>query len=276
MGYMLDKINRKYRYSLILLREFVLTDFKVKYQDSFLGYIWSILKPLFMFAIMYAIFVKVLRVGRGIENWPVALLAGIVMWQFFTDVTTGTLKSIVNNGGLLRKISFPRYIIVISNTVSALITLLINSVVVIIFAIVAKVELSWHLILIVPFLIQLFIFALGIAFFLSAVYVRFRDIKYIWEIIAQAMFYGSAIIFPVSLVAQVGQGWLVYLVLANPVAQSIQDVRNLTISSDVPSLWTISSGNVWLYLIPVTISLVAFIFGAWFFKVKSPYFAEDV
>ncbi len=276
---MWKRLHKKYRYSLILLRELVRTDFKVKYQDSLLGYIWSVLKPLFMFAILYVVFVKILRVGKGIEHWPIALLTGVVLWQFFTDVTSGTLKSIVNNGGLIRKIKFPRYIIVVSNTISALITLALNSIVIIIFAVVNHVSLTWHVVLILPFLIELFIFALGVAFFLSATFVKFRDIQYIWDIVSQALFYASAIIFPISLVANVGHSWgqwLPHLLLSNPVSQVIQDIRHLVISSDVPSLWTIGSGNLLLYIAPLVITVVTFIIGSWYFKKRSPYFAEDV
>jgi len=276
---MWKRLHKKYRYSLILLRELVRTDFKIKYQDSILGYIWSVLKPLFMFAILYVVFVKILRVGKGIEHWPIALLTGVVLWQFFTDVTGGTLKSIVNNGGLIRKIKFPRYIIVVANTISALITLAINSVVIVIFAAANHVSLTWHVILIVPFVIELFLFALGVAFFLSATFVKFRDIQYIWDIISQALFYASAIIFPISLVANVGHSWgqwLPHVLLANPVSQIIQDVRHTIISTDVPSLWTVTNGNVLFYIAPISIAIITFILGALYFKRRSPYFAEDV
>jgi len=275
---MWKRFRSKYKYSLILLRELVRADFKIKYQDSFLGYVWSVLKPLFMFAILYVVFVQVLRVGANIENWPVALLTGVVLWQFFTDVTSGALKSIVTNGNLLRKIKFPRYIIVLSNTVSALITLAINSVVIVLFAVLTGVEFSWGILIAIPLVLQLFIFALGVALLLSAVYVKFRDIKYIWDVISQALFYGSAILFPVSLIAGIsGIGdILVRVALSNPVAQVIQDFRHVAISSDVPSLWTISEGTPWLYLIPVSITVFTFILGAWFFKRRSSYFAEDV
>lgn len=276
---MWKRLRAKYKYSLILLREMVRTDFKVKYQDSFLGYIWSALKPLFSFAILYVVFIKVLRVGGDIEHWAIALLLGIVLFQFFTDVTTGSLKSIVNSGGLLRKIKFPRYIIVVSNTVSAFITLGINALVIVAFAAFNQVGLHWEIVIVPLLILQLFIFALGVALILSALYVKFRDIKYIWELISQALFYGSAIIFPISHIYNIGHGWgqtLGYVALANPVAQIIQDVRHLIINPDIPSLWTFSGGNPWAYAIPLSVTVVTFIFGVWYFKKQSPYFAEGV
>lgn len=276
---MLKQLQKRYKYSLILLRELVRTDFKVKYQDSVLGYVWSALKPLFSFAILYVVFIKILKVGAGIEHWAIAMLVGIVLFQFFTDVTSGSLKAIVQNGSLIRKIKFPRYIIIIAATVSALITLAINSVVIVAFAIFNQVELSWHVLLVVPLIIQLFIFSLGVAFFLSAAYVKFRDIQYIWEIFAQALFYGSAILFPVSLIVKIGDGMgdiLAYVALANPIAQIIQDIRHVAINDQIPSLWTISGGDWTVYAVPLLITALTFIIGAWFFKRKSPNFAEGV
>ncbi len=276
---MWKQLQQKYKYSIILLKELVRTDFKVKYQDSILGYIWSALKPIFMFAILYVVFIKVLRIGADIPDWTIALLAGIMLWQFFTDVTNGALKSIVNNGGLIRKIKFPRYIIVLSGTVSAFITLAINSVVLITFAAFSGVELDWHILFVIPLILQLFIFALGVAFFLGAVYVKFRDIQYIWELVSQAMFYGSAIIFPISLFMSIANSFgtvIVNIALANPVAQIIQDIRHLAINNEIPSLWTVSNGDPWVYAAPIIVTIVTFTVGAWYFRKRSPYFAEDV
>lgn len=276
---MWKKVYEKYKYALILLGAFVRTDFKVKYQDSILGYIWSVLKPLFMFAILYMVFIKVLRIGADIPHWPVAMLAGVVLFQFFTEVTSGSLKSIVSHGGLLRKIKFPRYIIIVSGTISALITLLLNSLVVVFFAVINGVEFSWGILAIIPLVIQLFIFAIGVAFILSAIYVKFRDIQYIWDIISQALFYGSAIIFPISLIANISGKLgdiVLFVALANPVAQVIQDIRHLGISSDIPSLWTVGGGDLLVYIYPVGITIITFLIGVWYFRKKSPSFAEGV
>ena len=268
----------RYHYAMILLKELVHTDFKLKYQDSILGYFWSVIKPLFLFAIIYMFFGVLLGIGRGVEHWPVALIAGIVLWQFFTDVTGNGLKAIVANGGLLRKIKFPRYIIIVSGTVSSLISLGINSIVVIIFGIVSGVPFTPEIFFAIPLVIEVFLFSLGVAFFLGAIYVKFRDIQHIWEIITRGLFYGSAIIFPVNMI----MGFATYgpliatIVLMNPVAQVIQDVRHLAVSPTINSLWTVSGENIWLYLIPIILSVAVFILGALYFKKRAPYFAEDV
>src|SRR6185312_6938416 len=116
-----------------LLAELVRTDFKLRYQGSVLGYAWSLLRPLLLFVILYIVFVKFLKLGKGIEHYPIYLLLGIVLWNFFTEMTTQSLGSIVARGDLIRKIRIPRWIIVISSSLSALINLFLNLIVVIIF-----------------------------------------------------------------------------------------------------------------------------------------------
>ena len=101
---MYKKIYKKYHYSLILLRELVITEFKLRYQGSILGYLWSLLRPLFLFVILYVVFVFFLRIGSDIPYWPVALLLGIVVWNFFAEVTNNGVTSIVNRGDVIRKI----------------------------------------------------------------------------------------------------------------------------------------------------------------------------
>ena len=144
---MLSNLYNKYHYSLILLRELVITEFKLRYQGSVLGYLWSLLKPLFLFVILYFVFVYFLKIGEGIPNWPVSMLLGIVLWNFFTEITSNGLNSIVSRGDVIRKINFPKYVIVLASSISALINLALNLIVIAIFMVVSGVDLSWSAIL---------------------------------------------------------------------------------------------------------------------------------
>lgn len=271
---MQSKLYRKYRYSFILLRELVITDFKLRYQNSVLGYLWALLRPLFMFAIIYVFFAVILGIGKGVENWGVALLLGIVMWTFFQEVVKQGLKSIVSNGGVIRKINFPKYIIVASTSISAIINLLINLVVVAIFAAISNVELSWGMLLIPVFIVELYVFGLGLSFLFAAVNVRFRDIGYIWDVLTQALFYGSAIMFPLNLVVAYNHLAAVLLSLS-PITQAIQDARHfgITATANNPSVIT---DNIYVLAAPFVITVITFIFGAWYFRRRSPYFAEEI
>lgn len=262
------------RKNRILLRELVITDFKLRYQGSVLGYLWSLLKPLFLFAVLYVVFVYFLRFGSDIEHFPVYLLLGIVMWTFFTEATIQGMQAIVSRGDLIRKINFPKYIIVISGTISALINLAFNLIVVFIFMIFNQVDVH-ATILLLPFnLLELYVFSLAIAFFLSAAYVKFRDISHIWEVFLQAAFYATPILYPMSLV--VGKSLeAAQIMLLNPVAQTIQDARYNTITHQTTTIDGLIK-NPWYVSIPYVLVILSIIFATWYFKKSQRYFAENV
>lgn len=261
------------RRNRILLRELVVTDFKLRYQGSVLGYAWSILKPLFLFAILYLVFEKFLRLGRDIENFPVYLLLGIVLWTFFAEATNLGLQSIIGRGDLIRKINFPKYIIVVSGTVSSLINLAFNLLVVFIFILFSGVELSLQSLLIIPLIVELYIFALGLAFFLAALNVKLRDIGYLWEIFMQAAFYATPVLYPLQMVYT---QWpeAAKLLLLNPVAQVIQDARYVLVTHDTLTVWSLF-GN-WKEFLPFIIISITLILAVYYFRKHSKYFAEEI
>jgi ABC-2 type transport system permease protein len=260
---------KRYRYSIILLRELVRTDFILRYQNSILGYFWALLRPLFMFAVLYLIFVVFLNIGSDIPNWPVALFLGLVMWEFFSDVTKQGLKAIVKKGGIIRKINFPKYIIIVASSLSALINLGLNLIVVAVFFAISDAELTWRIPLIAVYLIQLYFLGLGLAFILGAMYVKIRDIEFIWEIFMRAGFYVSAVMFPISRVGDAGK-----FLLLNPVAQTIEDARH-NLLSNMPGTPSYYSQPAYAY-IPVVITAIIFVVGVVYFRKKSRSFAEDI
>lgn len=269
------KARQRYHYSLILLKELVRTDFKLRYQNSVLGYLWSLLRPLFMFIILFIIFTKFLHIGDKVPHWSVALFLGLVMWEFFNEVTKQGLKAVVNKGGLIRKINFPKYIIIVSSSLSALINLALNLVVVAIFIIITKAPVSWGYLLIPLYILELYIFALGCAFILSTMYVKFRDINFVWEIVTRAGFYATAVIFPMSRIFDASHLAGVVL-LFSPVAQSINDARSSLLGNKIiPSTMT-DLNNDLLIIVPLGLVLFFVLFGAWYFRSRSAYFAEDV
>lgn len=261
------------RKNRILLRELVITDFKLRYQGSALGYAWSILKPLFLFAILYIIFDKFLSFGRDIEHFPVYLLLGVVLWTFFSEATNLGLQSIVSRGNLIRKINFPKYIIVISGTISSLINLVINLSVVFILIIINGVDISWHALLIIPLVIELYMFALAIAFFLAALNVKLRDTAYLWEVLMQAAFYATPIIYPLQMVFAKSIV-ATQILMINPVAQVIQDARYVLVTDEAITAWKLFLD--WRVAIPFIIIAASLIVAATYFRKHSPSFAEEI
>lgn len=255
----------------ILLRELVVTDFKLRYQGSALGYAWSVLKPLFLFAILYIVFDRFLRLGRDIEHFPVYLLLGVILWGFFTEATSNGLQSIISRGDLIRKINFPKYIIVVSGTISALINLAINLVVVLVFILINGVHVSLQILWVVPLLVELYIFSLAIAFFLSALNVKYRDIGHLWDIFLQAFFYATPILYPLAMVMQQSE-FAAKVIMLSPVAQIIQDMRYVMVTHDSIRIYDIMHG--WKVLIPFMIVIVTIMLASYYFRKSSKKFAE--
>ncbi len=268
---MLKKYTTKYRYSLILLRELVKTDFKLRYQASILGYIWSLLRPLLLFFILYIVFAKILKVGDNIPHYPVYLLLGIVLWNFFIEVTTGSIGSIVSKADLIRKINFPKYIIVLALSLAAVINLALNFVVIAVFMYFEHVSVSWQILLDFPLLFEYYLVSLGVGFFLSAAFVRLRDISYIWEVLTQAAFYAIPIVYTLTALPKT----FAKILILNPLAQIIQDVRYVTITNQTETIGQVYGGDKWIWLIPIGLVLIIFISASIFFHHQSPKFAEE-
>jgi len=267
----MQKIFLRYRYSLILLRELVRTDYKLRYQGSVLGYIWSLLRPLALFLILYIVFVRFLKFGSDIPHYPIYLLIGIVLWNFFIEITTGSIAAIVGKGDLLRKINFPKYVLVLAGSFSALINLALNSLVILVFMILTDVNFRLSGLLLPVFIVELFVFALAIGFFLSAAYVRYRDVNYIWEVITQGAFYATPILYPLTMVPFDAAK----LLMLNPVAQIIQDIRYVLVTDKTLTINDFYGGH-WIRLVPVVLALVLVMVTALYFRRRSKFFAEEI
>jgi ABC-2 type transport system permease protein len=253
-----------------ILTELVRADFKVRYQGSVLGYAWSLLRPLFLFMVLYVIFVYIIPLGKGVPHFPVYLLTGVILWNFFAESTSQGIGSIVARGDLIRKINLPKYLLVVSSAILALINLLLSLIVLFIFALINGVTPSFEWLLAIPLILELFIFSVSISFLLSSLYVKFRDISYIWEVFLQIGFYASAIIFPLSSVAEGLRKWF----FLNPVAQIIQDARYVLATNSSVTMWSTVG---WVRsIIPFLIIIIFCIVGGLVFKRRSKTFAEDI
>lgn len=256
----------------VLLAELVRTDFKLRYQGSVLGYTWSLLRPLLLFSILYVVFIKFLHVNYGVPHSAVYLLVGIIMWNFFLETTTGSLSSIVGRGDLIRKIKIPRWIIIISSSSSALISLGLNFIVIAVFMVLNHVHLTSTIIWLPLVILEIYVFGLGLAFFLSAAFVRYRDISYIWEVVCQALFYLTPLLYPLSKLH-----WPIVrtILFMSPLTQSIQAARYVIVTNHTYTIAD-ATNNIWLKCVPFAILAVTFIIGITYFRKKSITFAEDI
>ena len=187
-------------------------------------------------------------------------------------MTMQSLGAIVGRGDLIRKTKIPRWIIILSTSISATINLLLNLVIVFIFMYLNDVDIM-KTILALPFvLLEVYIFALGLSLFLSAAFVKYRDISYIWEVGLQAGFYVTPILYPLTMITNES---VQKLMLLNPLAQAIQDARYVMVSHDITTTWKIFDGG-WYALIPFMFVLLTAIMGVTYFRKESKYFAENI
>ena len=257
------------------------SEFKLKFFVSALGYVWQVMRPLLLFGVLYVFFVEVFHVdkaeGAASRFYGAQLLGSIVLFTFFSEAATGSVRSVVDRENIVRKIQFPRLAIPISVVLLALFNLGLNLIVVMIFALISGVTpmISW---LELPLIIAMVtLLVTGVAMLLSALFVKFRDIQPIWEVISQILFYSSPVIIPVETVRVklVHHQFLYHLYTLNPLVTVFQQFRHAMINSG-----TISAGQAlgsWTALLePLALVAVIFAVGFWVFNREAPHIAEDL
>jgi ABC-2 type transport system permease protein len=257
-----------------LVRELSITAFKLKYTGSALGYVWSLVKPLMLFGIMLLVFSILLKAGQGQWEFPIQLLVAIVAWTFFTEATTNAMNAIAGSGDLIRKAYFPRWILVASSMTSALLTFTINTALVLIvtFAL-GQLDLTWLSLLAILYYLELVVLILGLSLLLSSLFVFFRDLGHIWEIVSLVLFYGSAVVIPFQTVWDHSKK-LAYLAGVNPLAQIITDLRHVLIQP--AKVRSMASFIGPLEVVPILLTIGIFLLGFAVFHRLTPRFAESL
>ncbi|HTN26008.1 MAG TPA: ABC transporter permease [Solirubrobacteraceae bacterium] len=255
-----------------LARTLAATDWKVRFYGSALGYVWSLLRPLLLFGIVYFVFSVVVKAGRGIDFYGVILLLAMILYFFFSEVTAGGVTAMVDRESLLRKVGFPRAVVPLAVALVAAMNLALNLVVLTVFVAISGVSPRWTwLLLPVPFALML-VFATGVALLLSALYVRYRDVRPIWEVVLQALFYATPILYPIQAVIGESQT-LATLALCNPIAALVQESRHLLVGG--LSLGD-AMGSDALVLIPLAILAAVTWLGVVVFDRMAPRAAEEL
>jgi ABC-2 type transport system permease protein len=264
--------NSVFQRNLNLVRELAITQFKLKYTGSALGYVWSLVKQAMLFGIMYLVFSVLLKAGGKDKEFPIELLFGIVLWTFFIESTTLAMNAIAGSSDLIRKAYFPRWILVVSSTASALLTFAINTLlVVLVTLLLGQLHPSWWSLVAPLYYVELVALVLGVSLLLSALFVFFRDLGHIWEILSLVLFYGSAVVFPF---VRITNPTLRHIAGLNPIAQIVQDVRHSVVDpAKIPSM---ASAIGPLVIVPILITIAILIVGFVVFNRLTPKFAENL
>ena len=257
---------------LALTMHLAAMEFKLRFFGSALGYLWQLVRPLLLFGVLYVVFTEFVRLNEGVPHFPAVLLTGIVMFTFFADATNTAVTSVVDRENLVRKIEFPRLVVPFAVVCTAVLNLLANLVAVLVFILASGVEPRLEWVLALPLIAVLVAFTTGMATLLSALFPRFRDVKPIWEVAGQLLFYASPILYAIEVIPNRD---FQKLIMLSPIASILQELRHVVIDPNAPSAAQAIGGGE-LLLIPSAIVVLAITLGIWVFAREAPRIAEEL
>jgi len=246
------------------------TDFKLRFYGSALGIAWSLVRPFALFAVLWVVFDEIAGLGDGIHNYPAYILTTMVLFNFFAETAGGCVTCLTSRENLLRKIRFPRLVIPLSVALTALLNLGMTLVAVLGFLMIfSGLEPAVGWLQLIPIVVLILGFALGLGLLMGALFVRLRDIQPIWDVASQMLFYASPILY----VATIVPGDYLQLYLCNPLASLFTQVRHAMLDPTASSAFEAMG---WKLLIPLGVVLCTLTLGAWVFKREAPRAAENL
>lgn len=244
-------------------------DFKKTYFGTALGYIWSLVRPLLLFAVLLFVFTKIFRIGSQVAFYPVLLLFNIVMISFVQESTLAAVASVVNQESIVRKTHFPRLVIPLATVVTGVFNFGLNLVAVLIFIVAFGVPIAWTWLFFPLVILALFVITLALSMLLSALYVRYRDIGIIWSVVVTALFYATPVLYPLEIVP----AKYVDFVLVNPLTPIFEQARHWVIDPGAPG--AVAAAGGWLGLLPAIVIYVSIcVLAVWVFRREAPRIAE--
>jgi ABC-2 type transport system permease protein len=247
------------------------TDFKLRFFGSALGYLWTLMRPLLLFGVLYLVFTEIVRFGGDVKHYPVYLLMAIVLFTYFSETTSRGVTSLIDRENLLRKVRFPRLVIPLAEALHALFNLGLNLLVVFVFVLASGIDPRVEWLGLLPLIALLVLFATGVTMLLSALYVRYRDMQPIWEVVLQMLFYASPVIYVTSTFPDSVE----QEAMANPLTAILTQARHLLVDPTAPTAAEAIGGAVWL-LVPLFVVVALFALGLWVFMREAPRIAEEL
>lgn len=245
---MVQKIMR-YQF---LFEELVKRDFKKKYKRTILGMAWSVLSPLLMLLVMRLVFTQFF--GRGMEHYTTYLFCGNLLFSYFNEASGQGMTSLMGNAGIFTKVNVPKYLFLLSKNVQTLINFGLTLCVFFVFCILDDITFTWKFILLLYPIACLILFNIGVGLILSALFVFFRDIQYLWSVFTQLLMYMSAIFYTIDSYSPMVQN----LFLLNPLYLFIRYFRKIVIEATIPSIW--------FHLLMLADVVIVLGIGCWMYK----------
>jgi ABC-2 type transport system permease protein len=246
------------------------TDFKLRFYGSALGYLWTLVRPFLFFGVIYFVFSEIAGLDANVKNYGLYILFALVLFQFFSEATNNCVRCLAARESLLRKMRFPRLVIPLSVIVASILNLGGTLAAVFIFAIATGVYPAWSWLELPLIIVVVGVFATGLGLMLSSLFVRYRDVQPIWEVVSQMLFYMSPVLYVATLVPEQYRE----LFMLNPLATLLSEMRVAVVDSSAPHPWEIASGEV--VLVAAAIVIVALVFGLYIFNRQAPRIAEEL
>lgn len=253
-----------------LTRTLTLSDFKLKFYGSALGYLWQLIRPLLLFGILLFVFTNFIKFGK-VPHYEVLLLFSIVLYSFVAEGVSAAVDSVVAREPLVRKVQFPRLVIPATVVATAFLNLLLNLVAVFIFATIRGAYPHWEWLELPLILLLMVLMTSGIAMLVSCLFVRYRDVKPITDVFLQGLFYGTPIFYPVERIAPTLRHLLIML---NPFAAIIQGAKHAFVPSAMSAAE--AAGGTLNLMVPLAIILGTFAVGFYVFNKQAPQIAEEL
>ncbi len=247
------------------------TDWRLRFYGSALGYLWTLARPFAFFGVIYIVFTEVADFGNQVKDYGICILFSMVLFQFFAEATNGSVTAVVRRENLLRKMRFPRLAIPLSTVLTALMNLAATLVAVCVFAIASGVYPRWSWLELPLLIVVLAAIATGTGLLLSVLYVRYRDVQPIWEVATQILFYAAPILYVATMVPEDWQR----AYLLNPIATVLTQVRHAVVDPTAPTASALIGGAGWL-LVPLAIAALVLALGIWVFSREAPRIAENL
>jgi len=260
-----------WRRSAELLYLMAVTEFKRTYFGTVLGYVWSLARPLMLFAVLLVVFTQVFRVGSQVPHYALLLLFGVVLFGFFQEATGNAVGSIVGQEGVVRKTQFPRLVIPMAVVLTALFNLALNLVVVFVFVLAFGVGPLWTWLLFPLLLAALLVITGAVSMLVASLYPRFRDMAIIWTVLSTVLFYGTPVLYPIEVVPAT----LRHVIMLNPLASIFVLARKWVIDPGAPGPAQAIGGTARL-LVPLAIFAGVCALAVWVFNREAPRIAEEL
>ncbi|HEX6389093.1 MAG TPA: ABC transporter permease [Solirubrobacteraceae bacterium] len=248
-----------------------LTDWKLRFYGSVLGVLWTLVRPFAFFGVIYVVFTEFAQLDKEVHHYGVYILFAMVLFNYFGEVTGNAVNCLVTRENLLRKMHFNPIVIPLSIAVTSLLNLGITFAAVMIFGFANGVWPGWTWIELPLIVVALSMLAVGIGMLLSVLYVRYRDMAPIWEVVLQMLFYGSSVLYVAApTVPESARPWF----LMNPISMLFAEMRNSVIDpAGAHGAYFLMGSRI---IVPIVLIVVIFVLGLWFFQRESPRVAENL